>query len=68
MTSSTNWVWQCFCHWRQNAHCLNTLASGRFRGFSEKTTPKRMWLCAGISPLLYGLRTWSKRQKTWQVF
>jgi len=30
--------------------------------------PKRMWLCVGISPLLYGLRTWSKRQKTRQVF
>ena len=27
-----------------------------------------MWLCMGISPLLFGLRTWSKRQKTWQVF
>jgi len=34
----------------------------------EKKTPKRTWLCAGISPLLYGLRTRSKRQKTRQVF
>jgi len=46
---------------------FNSLASGCFRGFSEKT-PKRTWLCAGISPLLFGLRTWSKRQKTRQVF
>jgi len=27
----------------------------------------RMWLCAGISPLLFALRTWSKCQKTQQV-
>jgi len=47
--------------------CLNTLASGCFRGFSEKTL-KRTWLCAGISPFLFGLRTWSKRQMTRQVF
>jgi len=33
-----------------------------FRDFSKKT-PKSTWLCAGISPLLYRLRTWSKRQK-----
>ena len=26
-----------------------------------------MWLCAGISPLLYRLQTWSKRHKTQQV-
>jgi len=31
-----------------------------FGDFREKT-PKRTWLCAWISPLLYGLRTWSKR-------
>jgi len=47
---------------------VNTLASGCFRGFSEKKLPKRMWLCAGISPLLFGLWTWSKGQKTRQVF
>jgi len=39
-------------------------AFGDFR----KKTPKHMWLCAGISPLLFGLRTWSKHQKTRQVF
>jgi len=27
-----------------------------------------MWLCVGISSPLYGLRTWSKCQKTQQVF
>jgi len=27
---------------------LNTLASGCFRGFSRKKTPKRMWFCMGI--------------------
>jgi len=27
-----------------------------------------MWLCTGISLLLFRLRTGSKRQKTWQVF
>jgi len=27
--------------------------------FAEKT-PKLTWLCTGISPLLFGLRTWSK--------
>jgi len=37
-------------------------------GDFQKKMPKRTWLCAGISPLLYGLRTWSMRQKTWQVF
>jgi len=46
---------------------INTFAPGRIRGFSEeKKMPKRTWLWAGISPLLYGLRTWSKRQKTWK--
>jgi len=38
-----------------------------FEDFRKKML-KRMWLCAGISPLLYGLRAWSKRQKTRQVF
>jgi len=36
-------------------------------GIFGKKTPKRMWLCMGMSPLLYGLRTWSKHQKTQQV-
>jgi len=54
-----------------NGHMLakvNTLASGCFRRFLEKNLPKRTWLCTEISPLLYALRTWSKCQKTWQVF
>jgi len=46
---------------------VNSLASGCFRGFSEKM-PKRTWLCTGISPFLFGLRTWSKRQKMQQIF
>jgi len=37
-------------------------------GIFEKQTPKCMWLYAGISLLLFGLRTWLKCQKTWQVF
>jgi len=40
---------------------------GGFQDFRKKT-PNCKWLCAGISLLLYGLRTWSKRQKTRQVF
>jgi len=47
---------------------FNTLASGCFWGFSDKKTPKCTWLCTGISPLLFGLRTWLKRQKMRQVF
>jgi len=50
-----------------NPCCINTLASSCFWGFLKKT-PKRMWLCTEISPFLCGLQTWSKRQKTWQVF
>ena len=53
---------------RDGSFSLNTLALGCFWGFSKKKTPKRAWLFAGISPLLYGLRTWSKRQKMRQVF
>jgi len=34
-----------------------SLASARFRGFSGKITPKRTWLCAGISPVRYALQT-----------
>jgi len=37
-------------------------------GICRKKRPKCMWLCAGISPLLFRLQTWSKRQKTRQVF
>jgi len=37
-------------------------------GDFQKKTLKRTWLCAGISPLLFRLQTWSKRQKMWQVF
>ena len=49
-------------HWKRSiTHAIVgfTLASGWIRGFSGKKTPKRTWLCAGISPLLFGLRTWS---------
>ena len=38
-----------------------------FEDFRKKT-PKHTWLCVGISLLLYGIRTWSKGQKTHQVF
>ena len=67
------------CTWHESAltqaitpYCALTfinpiLCSYAFGDFRKKT-PKRTWLCAGISPLLYGLRTWSKRQKTQQVF
>jgi len=48
--------------------CYNSLSSGCFRGFSKKKALKRTWLCARISPLLFGLRTWSKCQKMRQVF
>jgi len=37
---------------------FNSLASVRFRGFSEKKTPKCTWLCAGISPVRFALQTW----------
>jgi len=57
----------CNCH-KNHSLVLNTLASGCFRGFLEKKLPKCTWLCTGISPLLCGLRTWLKRQKTQQVF
>jgi len=45
---------------------LNTLTSGLIQAVSKKQLI-HTWLCTGISPLLYGLRTWSKRQKTQQV-
>jgi len=41
---------------------------GGYDDFWKKKTPKRTLLCAVISPLLYGLQTWSKRQKKQQVF
>jgi len=47
---------------------INTLASGRFCEFPRKKKTKHTWLCVGISPLRYRLQTWSKCQKTWQVF
>jgi len=37
---------------------LNSLASDRIQGFSEKKTPKRTWLCARISPVRNALQTW----------
>jgi len=39
-----------------------------FRDFRKKKTPKRTWLCTGISPVRYALQTRQKSQKTWQVF
>jgi len=35
---------------------MNSLVSARFWEFSEKKTPKRTWLCAGISPVRYAHR------------
>jgi len=34
------------------------LESARFRGFSEKKTPKRTWLWVGSSLVRYALQTW----------
>jgi len=39
-------------------------AFGDFR----KKTPKCMWLCAGISLLLFGLRTWSSVKRRGKSF
>jgi len=36
---------------------FNTLASTRIQEFSEKKTPKRTWLCAGLSLVRYALQT-----------
>jgi len=36
---------------------LNSLAPSCFLGFSGKKTPKRTWLCAGISLVQYALQT-----------
>jgi len=36
---------------------INSLASARIQGFLEKKTPKRTWLCTGISPVWYALQT-----------
>jgi len=41
---------------------------GGFGHFRKKTLPNRTWLCASTSQLLFGLRTWSKHQKTRQVY
>ena len=46
---------------------INSLASGHFWGFPKKTQ-KHTGFCVGISPVLQVLRTWSKYQKTLQVF
>jgi len=45
---------------------FNTLTSGLIQAVRKKQLD-RTWLCVRISPLLYGLRTWSKCQKTRQV-
>jgi len=41
----------------QSTYLLNSLASARIQGFSRKKTPKRKWLCAGISLVRYALQT-----------
>jgi len=38
-------------------HAFNSLTSSCFRGFSEKKTLKRTWLCARISLVRYALQT-----------
>jgi len=45
-------------------HCLLTLWRPTAFGDFRKRKSKRMWLCTGIPPFLFGLRTWLKRQKT----
>ena len=52
----------------KNFSYINSLASTSIWGFSEKKTPKRMWLCVGISLVWYALQTRQKSQKTRQVF
>jgi len=37
-------------------------------GIFEIKPQNRMWLCLGISLVQQALQTWSKAQKTWQVF
>ena len=54
------------CH---TSHMLDTLwRPAEKEDFRKKKIPKRKWLCAWITPLLYRLRTWSKCQKMRQVF
>ena len=45
---------------------VNTLTSGLIQVVRRKQLD-HTWLCAGISPLMYRLRIWSKCQKTQQV-
>jgi len=47
--------------------CLALRRLAIFEDFRKKM-PTCTWHCAGIYLLLYGLRTWLKRQKTRQVF
>jgi len=47
---------------------INTLTPGLIQVVRKKNQLDRTWLCAGISPVLYRLRTWLKCQKTRQVF
>jgi len=50
--------WQS-CPWGCSAYRSNsTLWRPAAFGDFWRKTPKRTWLCTGISPLLYGLRTW----------
>jgi len=49
-------------HHHVNYFVINTLASVRFRGFSEKKKPKHTWLCAVIFPVL--VRSVKRRGKS----
>jgi len=74
-------LWSCKVAWKQQlmqvlkvqiyritaANVLTLWCLAEIGDFRKKT-PKRTWLCTGIYPLLYGLRTWSKHQKMRQVF
>jgi len=47
----------------QQQKTFNTSTFGLIQAVRKKQLD-RTWLCAGISPLLYGLRTWLMCQKT----
>jgi len=72
-------IWASICTWQfqlndtymcQSNQCWRsvlTLWRPAKKGiFGKKHRNTRLW--AGITPLLYGLQTWSKCQKTQQVF
>jgi len=63
------YCWWQFYRFFLHLQCLyvNNLRAGWFWGFSAKKTPKRTWLCAWISPLLFALATRRRSQKTHTV-